>query len=127
MSGLRARWRNPGAGRVLHAAVRRLAVLTITAALTAPATAASTRIVNVGDNWFGRSGARPTVKIQKGDTVKWVWKGRSLHNVWATKGPAKFHSRTKAEGSYSRTIKRAGTYKVVCTIHPGMEMTLKAS
>ena len=107
--------------------MRELAVLTIAAALAAPAAAATTKTVKVGDDYFVRSGAKPTVKVRTGDIVKWVWKGDSLHNVWATKGPAKFHSRTKAKGSYSKKIKLAGSYSIVCTIHPGMEMTLKAS
>lgn len=99
----------------------------VAAGLTLPAGAAVTKKVKVGDDWFGKSGTRPTVKVQKGDTVKWVWVGRSAHNVWAIKGPEKFHSRTFAMGSYSKKITRVGTYKIVCTIHSGMEMTLKAS
>lgn len=102
-------------------------VLAAAVLLVAPAGAATTRTVKVGDDWFGRSGARPTVKIAKGDTVRWVWVGRSAHNVYVTKGPRRFNSRTMAKGSYSKTITRAGTYEIVCTLHPGMEMTLKAS
>jgi plastocyanin len=57
--------------------------------------------------------------------VKWVWKGKIAHNVTVTRGPVKFKSGTKAKGTYSKRLTRAGIYTIVCTIHPGMKMTLK--
>jgi plastocyanin len=29
------------------------------------------------------------------------------------------------KGTFSRTLTKTGTYSIVCTIHPGMKMTLK--
>ena len=37
----------------------------------------------------------------------------------------KFHSRIQTSGSYKHKFTKAGTYKIVCTIHPGMSLTLK--
>ena len=93
----------------------------ITAAvLAAPATAA-TKTIKIGDNFF----APETVKVKKGTTVTWDWVGQVIHNVTVTAGPQKFHSATQTEGTFKRRLTKAGTYKIVCTIHPGMDMTLK--
>ena len=94
------------------------------AALAVPALAA-TKTVRVDDDFFVREGSRPTVTVKKNDTVKWVWRGKVVHNVVAPKGPKRFHSTTKAKGTYSRKMTVKGTYLIVCTIHSGMEMNLK--
>ena len=106
--------------------MRRALALVAALAVASPAVAATKR-VNVGDDWFGRSGATPTVTVKKNDTVKWVWVGDSSHNVFVTKGPVKFKSPLKSGGTWSKRITRRGTYKIICTLHPGMEMTLKAT
>jgi plastocyanin len=108
--------------------MRKLIALGATAATAAafavPAMAA-TKTVKVGDDYFVRSGARPTVTVHRNDTVKWVWKGKSAHNVFVSKGPKKFHSKTIATGSFAHKMTAKGTYTIICTIHSGMEMTLK--
>jgi plastocyanin len=104
-----------------------LALLTAAAtaaALAVPALAA-TKTVRVDDDFFVRSGPRPTVVVNNNDTVKWVWRGESAHNVVVTKGPVKFRSKTIVTGSYSRKMTRGGTYTIVCTLHSGMNMLLK--
>ena len=35
-----------------------------------------------------------------------------------TKGPRKFHSKTKTSGTYSKTLRKRGTYRYICTVHP---------
>jgi plastocyanin len=84
--------------------------------------AAASRSVTVGDNFF-----RPTsVTVAKGTTVTWRWKGANPHNVTVTSAPrgvAKFHSTTKTSGNYSRTLRRAGTYRFICTVH-GFKMKI---
>jgi plastocyanin len=105
--------------------MRVLLALAATAALTAPAALAATKTVNVGDDYFVRSGSKPTVTVNKNATVKWRWVGKVVHNVVVTKGPKRFHSRTQASGTYSHKMTVKGTYQIVCTIHSGMEMTLK--
>jgi plastocyanin len=103
-----------------------LVALTLTAALAIPAMAA-TRTVKVGDFFFVRNGSTPTVSVRRGTTVKWLWVGQIRHNVTVLSGPVKFHSRTITKGSFSRQLTRAGTYRIICTIHPNMKMTLRVT
>ena len=82
-----------------------------------------TKKVTVNDNYF-----KPKkVTLAVGDKVTWKWKGFSAHNVTVLKGPQKFESRTQSSGRFSRVIKKPGVYKIVCTLHPGMTMSLRAT
>jgi plastocyanin len=93
------------------------AAVASSAALAVPAMAA-TKTVNVGDIWFiSKAKNHGTVKAKVGDTVKWKWVGTFPHNVTVTSGPAKFKSKTQKKGSYSEKITKAGTYKIICTVH----------
>jgi plastocyanin len=101
------------------------AVLAV-AAVAVPAFAA-TRTVKVGDFYFVKKGSPPTVTVKRGTVVKWVWAGKTAHNVTVTRGPVKFASKTQIKGTFSRTLTKKGTYYIVCTIHKalGQKMTLK--
>jgi plastocyanin len=101
-----------------------LAVACLAAALALPALAA-TRSVRVGDNFFVKKGTHPTISVSRGTTVKWVWRGHNPHNVTVKRGPVRFHSRTIDHGSFSKRMRRAGLYSIVCTVHPGMRMKLR--
>jgi plastocyanin len=103
------------------------AVLAV-AAVAVPAFAA-TKSVKIGDNYFVRKGSPPTVTVKRGTTVRWVWTGKSVHNVTVLRGPVKFHSPNKMRGTFSRTLTRKGTYSIVCTFHQalGQKMTLKVT
>jgi plastocyanin len=91
-------------------------------ALAVPSLGATTKQVAVKDNVF----APKSLTVSKGTRVQWVWKGKAPHNVKVTKGPVKFTSSTKTKGTFTKTLKKAGTYQIVCTIHaPSMKMTLK--
>jgi plastocyanin len=92
--------------------------------LAAPAFGAA-RQVSVGDNFFVRDGGMPTVTVSKGTRVTWVWKGRSLHNVTVTKGPATFRSGSRMSGRFSKRVTRAGTYTIVCTVHGARDQSMK--
>ena len=81
--------------------------------LTPPTVGAATKTVRVGDNFFSPS----SISIRKGTKVTWRWVGSSRHNVVATRG-ASFRSTIKRSGTYSRTFRRRGTVKYICTIHP---------
>jgi plastocyanin len=61
---------------------------------------------------------KATVRIAKGDAVRWVWKDPTVpHNVtFATR-----HSTTKQTGTYVVRFSRVGTFRYHCTIHPGMD------
>jgi plastocyanin len=102
-------------------------VLILALALAAPA-AGATRNVKIGDDYYVRSGSPPTVTVSEGTKVKWNWRGSRQHNVVVQSGPASFQSRLKRSGSYSRKLRKRGTYKIVCSIHqPDMRMTLRVN
>jgi plastocyanin len=88
-----------------------------------------TKSVEVDDNYFVEKGKPHTVTVHVGNKVKWEWEDDAVnpHNVTVKKGPAKFHSKTKTSGTFTKKLKKAGTYRIVCTIHvsQGMKMTLK--
>ena len=33
-------------------------------------------------------------------------------------GRAKFHSKTQTSGTYSKKLRKRGTYRYICTVHP---------
>jgi plastocyanin len=84
-----------------------------TASSDQDATASATKRVTVGDNFFRAK----TVRIRKGDTVRWVWTGNFPHNV---KGRGIKSNRIKTSGSLRRTFRRKGTFRYVCEVHPEM-------
>lgn len=99
-------------------------VAVVALAILAPATGAAgpNTKISVDDNFF-----KPKkVTVEVGDQVTWRWDGYVAHNVTVEKGPQKFKSKTKSDGTFSRVIKKAGVYRIVCTLHPGMTMKLTA-
>jgi plastocyanin len=104
-----------------------LALLAAAACALAPAAAlAATRKIQVGDDYYG-----PTkVTVKKGTTVRWSWlaDNENSHDVKLKSGPKgvrKFHSASAAtDYTYSRKLTVAGTYKIVCTLHQDMTMTI---
>lgn len=107
--------------------MRKLLVPLVVAGLLGPAVApalAATK-VKVGDNYFVRKSGVPTVTVNKGAKVKWKWTGKSVHNVTVAKGPADFRSTTKSSGSYTKKLKKKGTYTLVCTVHGAKDQSMK--
>lgn len=94
------------------------------AAIAATALAA-TRTVTVGDNYYVRSSGVPTVTVKRNDTVKWVWRGDSSHDVRVKKGPVKFKSPIKTSGTYRRKMTRRGTYVIYCVVHGQRDQSMK--
>jgi plastocyanin len=82
---------------------------------------AATRTVSVGDNYFSPA----SLTVKKGTTVRWNFEGDKRHDVVVKKGPAKFSSPIMDSGSYPKKLRRKGTYRIVCTLHAGMAMTVK--
>src|SRR5918997_6309531 len=111
--------------------MRKLFIIGLLAALTGTLLAAAPALskrktVEVDDDYFVAEGKPRTVTVKVNDTVVWEWEGRNPHDVTVTRGPVKFHSRTKTSGTYTKKARRAGTYRIVCTIHrPDMRMRLK--
>ena len=99
-----------------------VASATVCAAIAAPALAApKTRTVSVKDDVFSPK----SMTVSQRTTVRWVWRGTSPHNVSVVSGAQRFRSGNKVKGSFSRRLTRKGTYRLTCTIHPGMNQTIR--
>lgn len=83
-----------------------------------PAGAARTAAVSLEDVRF----APETVRIKRGDRVRWTWNdGATPHDV-TSRGTRRFKSSSvKTRGQHVVRFTRAGTHRYVCTIHPGMD------
>ena len=98
------------------------------ALVAAPATAAAPkpRIVKIADNYY----VPAKTKIKPGTRVVWRWPSEAgdVHDVKlesAPKGVRRFHSQPASAGySYKRTLKKTGRYRIVCTLHEEMAMTI---
>jgi plastocyanin len=110
--------------------LRLAAAALVAAACVFPAAASagsSTKKIQVGDDYYGPS----NVTVKKGTTVKWLWRddNGNSHDVKLSKAPSgvkKFHSESAAtDYTYSKKLTKAGTYKLVCTLHQDMKMTIK--
>jgi Tol biopolymer transport system component/plastocyanin len=81
--------------------------------------------ISILDNAFVRGREGPTVTVRPDTVVTWRWRSRSSHNVTVRSGPERFRSPTRSRGVFARRLTRAGTYRIVCTLHsPGMGMTV---
>jgi plastocyanin len=112
----------------VHATMKTLlAALVLTAVLAFAGTQAlaATKKVKVGDNFFVHKGKAPTVRVAKGTKLTWRFAGKSMHNVTVVSGPQRFRSGNRKHGTFSHTFTKRGTYKIVCTIHTRMRMTVK--
>ncbi|WP_205699214.1 plastocyanin/azurin family copper-binding protein [Conexibacter sp. SYSU D00693] len=105
------------------AALTALALAGVAVVVAGPAGAAGTKTVAVKDDLF----APKSLTVSKGTKVRWTWQGEAPHNVVVDGGPQRFSSKTQTSGSYTRTLTRKGTYRIVCTLHEdeGMRMTLR--
>jgi plastocyanin len=105
--------------------LRKLIIAAVVCGAAATPAVAATKTVKVGDDWFVKPG-NGSATVSKGTTVKWTNVGKSPHTVKVKKGPQKFESNIIAKGkSYSKKVKKKGTYTIICTIHSGQKMTLR--
>jgi plastocyanin len=110
----------------LVAVLAGVALLGAPPALAAPA---KKKTVRVGDNFFSPK----KLTVDRGTTVTWKWpssdEAGDVHDVALTKGPKgvkKFQSEAAStDYSYKRKLTKSGTYKLVCTLHEEMRMTIK--
>jgi plastocyanin len=100
-----------------------LVLVTVALVVSAAIALGATDRVGVKKTSKGYAWNPSALSIKKGDTVVWSWKGNVAHNV---SGPG-FRSKTVARLTYSRRFTKAGSYRVVCTIHQalGQRMTIK--
>lgn len=108
---------------------RSLFVLSLAGAAlaAAPAQAGSRpRIVKVFDNFY--LPAKATVKPNTTVVWKWPAEGGDVHDVKLKKGPKgarRFWSEPGSAGStFKQTLRKPGTYAIVCTLHEEMKMTI---
>ena len=95
----------------------------------APVQGATKKTVKLGDNYF----TPKTVTVKPGTTVTWRWpdfdEAGDVHDVKLRTGPKgvkKFQSEAAStDYSYKRKLTVAGTYKLACTLHHEMVMTIK--
>ena len=105
-----------------------LVVLAAAAALSAvfAASAPSATRVNVGDNYFVRSSGVPTVTVSKGTRVKLGLDRRRPAQRQGRRAARRRSARARrSRGSYSKKVRRRGTYTIVCTVHGGRDQKMK--
>jgi plastocyanin len=87
------------------------------------------KTVRIYDNYY----LKDSLEVKKGTTVIWRWPGfeeaGDVHDVKLKSGPRgvkKFHSEAAAtDFSFRRKLKVPGKYKIVCTLHEEMKMTIR--
>jgi plastocyanin len=90
---------------------------------------ARTKTIHIGDNYFTPA----SVKVKKGTTVKWKWPSFDMagdvHDVKLKSGPRharRFHSQpASSDYSFKRKLTVVGRYKIICTLHEDMRMTIR--
>ena len=107
-----------------------IAVLAGAALLSAaPALGAARKTVTVGDNYL----APGKLTVKRGTTVTWRWPGYDqagdVHDVGLVAGPKgvrRFRSEAASTGyTYKRRLTVPGTYRLGCSLHHEMRMTIK--
>jgi plastocyanin len=99
------------------------------ALVAAPAQAGTShkKTVKVLDNFFQPH----KLTVKAGTTIVWRWPddGGDVHDVKLRKGPKhvkKFQSDPGSSGYvYRRKLRKPGTYRIVCTFHDEMRMTIR--
>jgi plastocyanin len=88
------------------------------------AQSAPTITVKVGDFFF-----KPSHKtVRRGTKVRFEWVGNSRHNVVKTRGPGgPIRSRitNKPGVNFVKRFTQRGAYRLICTLHPWMQIRLE--
>ena len=96
------------------------------AAAPATASAPKPRIVKIADNYY--LPAKLTVKPRTRIVWRWPAEAGDVPDVKlksAPKGVKRFHSEPASAGyTFKRTLEKPGRYKIVCTLHEEMTMTI---
>jgi plastocyanin len=109
------------------AAVAALGLIPVAVAGAADPPKPVKKTVKVRDNFY--SPLKLDVPVDSTVTWKWPTVPGDVHDVFSEKRPKgakKFHSELAASDySFKRKLTTPGTYKVICTIHEEMSMTIK--
>jgi plastocyanin len=95
----------------------------------APAHGAAGKTVKVGDNYF----TPQALTVQRDTTITWRWPSyyeagdvHDLRLISGPKGVRKFHSEAAStDYRFRRKLTVPGTYRLGCSLHEGMRMTVK--
>ena len=96
------------------------------AAAPAVAGAPKPRKVAIADNYY----APAKLTVRPGTRVTWRWPDEAgdVHDVKLKSGPkgvTRFQSEPASSAfSFRRTLRKAGSYRIVCTLHEDMTMTV---
>jgi plastocyanin len=109
--------------------VRAALLLAGVALLLSAAPAQAGKTVRIYDNYF----LKDSLTVKRGTMVTWRWPGfdeaGDVHDVKLKSGPKgvkKFHSEAAAtDYTYKRRLRKPGRYRIVCTLHDEMSMTIK--
>jgi plastocyanin len=96
-----------------------VALPAVVAAVPGPSSARVNERITVEDNFFSPR----SLTVERGETVKWAWKGENRHNVIfrkVPKGASERGSQTKRHGRWKRMFWKRGRYSYVCTVFAGM-------
>ena len=95
------------------------------AGASAPEVRLAASSVSVGNNFFSPS----SKSVGRGGSISWVWRGGARHNVtgMTRSGRVVFRSRTTSRRGYRYTkrFRSAGRFRVICTLHSGMRMSVR--
>ena len=108
--------------------MRKLIVISLAAGalvLLAATAMAATKSIRVGDDYYVRPSGVPTVTVSKGTTVKWRFGTGTPHSATVSKGPVKFNSGVRESGTYSKKMRKRGTYTIYCTVHGASTQKMK--
>ena len=84
----------------------------------------SKRTVRLGDNFFDPD----KISISSGTKVAFDWIGDKKHDVTKLSGPGGgFASETTSSNgvNFTKKFSKSGKYKLVCSVHDEMKMTVK--
>ncbi len=102
-----------------YGGVTRSGSATITVNVAPAAAAVNAQLVGSQPSWVPA-----TVDVSAGGQVTWTV-GAVTHNVSFTSGGAPSNIPDWADGSESRAFPTSGTYAYVCTLHAGMQGTVR--
>ena len=89
--------------------------------LAAPAMAGPSVTVKLKDSFF--SPARVT--LQRGGSVRFVWAGELTHNLLGPGIPGRLENPATRRRPFIRVFRHRGRVLFTCSIHPGMDMTVR--
>jgi len=112
-----------------HLAGVAAAGIALLGAVPAQAAVPDKATVRIYDNYF----LEDRLTVEQGARITWRWPGADasgdVHDVKLKSGPKgarRFHSEAAAtDYRYRRRLRKAGRYRIVCTLHEEMRMTIR--